>query len=175
MIGRTKVRPCCSRARLQSGHPRPRAGGDAPLQPTFAQPIASYVKVRLSRDGRSRSDTILLAVLLLTACGAAYAFSGSQEAPQGQRSFNVTARKYAFAPLRLEVAQDDLVKVTMTSADIAHSFTIDAYRIDKRVGPKQSVTFEFRANQPGTFKIYCKLTQDSRCKEMYGELVVNKK
>lgn len=133
------------------------------------------MKVRLSRDGRSRSDTILLAVVLFTAYGAAYPPSRAQDVPQGQRSFNVTARKYAFAPVRLEVAQDDLVKVTMTSADIAHSFTIDAYRIDKRVGPKQTVTFEFRANQPGTFKIYCKLTQDTRCKEMHGELVVNKK
>jgi heme/copper-type cytochrome/quinol oxidase subunit 2 len=112
--------------------------------------------------------------VLVTVCVGAYASSGAQDAPQAQRSFTVTARKYAFAPIRLEVAQDDLVKVTMTSADIAHSFTIDAYRIDKRVGPKQTVTFEFRATQPGTFKIYCKLTQDARCKDMLGELVVNK-
>jgi heme/copper-type cytochrome/quinol oxidase subunit 2 len=131
--------------------------------------------VRLSRGGRSRTDTILLVVVLVTACGAAYVSGGPQEAAQGQRTFSVVARKYAFAPVRIEVAQDDLVKVTMTSADIAHSFTIDAYRIDKRVGPKQTVTFEFRANQPGTFRIYCKLTQDERCKDMHGELVVQKR
>jgi|SRR6187200_1896814 heme/copper-type cytochrome/quinol oxidase subunit 2 len=130
--------------------------------------------VQPSRDGRSRSDTILLGLVLVTVC-AGYAASHAQETAQGQRSFTVTASKYAFAPVRLEVAQDDLVKVTMTSADIAHSFTIDAYRIDRRVGPKQTVTFEFRATQPGTFKIYCKLTQDARCKDMHGELVVNKR
>jgi heme/copper-type cytochrome/quinol oxidase subunit 2 len=113
-------------------------------------------------------------VALVTVCGTAYVSGGRQDAAQGQRAFTIVARKYAFAPVRLEVAQDDLVKVTMTSADIAHSFTIDAYRIDKRVGPKQTVTFEFRANQPGTFRIYCKLTQDERCKEMRGELVVHK-
>ena len=129
--------------------------------------------VRPSRDGRSRSDTILFALVLVTVC-AGYVASNAQETAQSQRSFTVTASKYAFAPVRLEVAQDDLVKVTMTSADIAHSFTIDAYRIDRRVGPKQTVTFEFRATQPGTFKIYCKLTQDARCKDMHGELVVNK-
>jgi heme/copper-type cytochrome/quinol oxidase subunit 2 len=133
------------------------------------------VTVQLSRDGRSRSDTILLALVLVTVCGAAYLSGRPQEAAQGQRSFAVVARKYAFAPVRIEVAQDDLVKVSMTSADIAHSFTIDAYRIDKRVGPKQTVTFEFRANQPGTFRIYCKLAQDERCKEMHGELVVTKR
>jgi heme/copper-type cytochrome/quinol oxidase subunit 2 len=129
--------------------------------------------VRPSRDGRSRSDTILLALVMVTVC-AGYAASHAQEPAQGQRSFTVTASKYTFAPVRLEVAQDDLVKVTMTSADIAHSFTIDAYRIDRRVGPKQTVTFEFRATQSGTFKIYCKLTQDARCKDMHGELIVNK-
>ncbi len=131
--------------------------------------------VRLSRGGRSRTDAILLVLVLVTLCGATDLSGGPQEAAQGQRTFTIVARKYTFAPVRIEVAQDDLVKVTMTSADIAHSFTIDAYRIDKRVGPKQTVTFEFHANQPGTFRIYCKLTQDARCKDMLGELVVQKR
>ena len=132
--------------------------------------------VRPSTTGRSRTGAVVLAgAAIVTVCGMAALSGARQEPAQSQRSFTVIARKYAFAPVRLEVAQDDLVKVTMTSADIAHSFTIDGYRIDKRVGPKQTVTFEFRANLPGTFRIYCKLTQDQRCKEMHGELVVNKR
>lgn len=98
-----------------------------------------------------------------------------QEPPQPQRSFDVVAKKYAFEPARIEVDQNDLVKVTLRSADIAHSFTIDGYRIAKRVGPGQTVTFEFRADQPGTFRFYCNLKQDERCKEMQGELVVHPK
>jgi heme/copper-type cytochrome/quinol oxidase subunit 2 len=90
-----------------------------------------------------------------------------------QRSFSVTARKYAFEPARLEANLDDLVRVTLSSGDIAHSFTIDAYRIAKRVGGGQSVSFEFRADQPGTFRIYCNLKQDERCRDMHGELVVH--
>jgi heme/copper-type cytochrome/quinol oxidase subunit 2 len=90
-----------------------------------------------------------------------------------QRSFSVTARKYAFEPARLEANLDDLVRVTLSSGDIAHSFTVDAYRIAKRVGGGQTVTFEFRADQPGTFRIYCNLKQDERCREMHGELVVH--
>ena len=43
------------------------------------------------------------------------------------------------------------------------------------VGAGQTVTFEFLANQPGTFRIYCNLKQDDRCKEMRGELVVRKR
>lgn len=98
--------------------------------------------------------------------------SFAQEAGH-QRSFSVTARKYAFEPARIEANVDDLVRVTLSSRDIAHSFTVDAYRIAKRVGGGQTVTFEFRADQPGSFRIYCNLKQDERCKEMHGELVVH--
>lgn len=92
---------------------------------------------------------------------------------QGQvREFTVTGNQFAFSPARLEVQRDDLVKVTFTAQDIAHSFTVDAYRIAKRAGGGQSVTFEFRADQAGTFPIYCNLAQDDRCRNMKGELIV---
>jgi heme/copper-type cytochrome/quinol oxidase subunit 2 len=87
--------------------------------------------------------------------------------------FSVSAHKYAFSPALLEVQQDDLVRVTLTSSDIPHSFTVDKYRIAKRVEPGKTVVFEFRADQPGRFPIYCNLTLDEKCKEMHGELVVN--
>jgi cytochrome c oxidase subunit II len=93
--------------------------------------------------------------------------------PANQRNFSVVARKYAFDPARIEVDQNDLVKVALTSPDIAHSFTVDAYRIAKRVGGGKAVTFEFRADQPGVFPIYCNLRQDDQCRKMHGELVVH--
>ena len=95
--------------------------------------------------------------------------------PANQRNFSVVARKYSFDPARIEVDQNDLVKIALTSPDIAHSFTVDAYRIAKRVGGGKAVTFEFRADQPGVFPIYCNLRQDDRCREMHGELVVHRK
>jgi heme/copper-type cytochrome/quinol oxidase subunit 2 len=101
--------------------------------------------------------------------------STAQEPAAHQRNLNVVARKYAFDPARLEVNLDDLVKVTLSSPDIAHSFTIDAYRIAKRVSGGHAVTFEFRADQAGTFPIYCNLRQDERCRQMHGELVVHAK
>jgi heme/copper-type cytochrome/quinol oxidase subunit 2 len=96
----------------------------------------------------------------------------AQEHATSQRSFQVVARKFAYDPPRIEVNQNDLVKITLRSGDIAHGFTIDAYRIAKRVGPGQSVTFEFRADQAGTFPIYCNLKQDDGCKGMKGQLIV---
>jgi len=79
---------------------------------------------------------------------------------------------YTFAPTRIEVQKDDLVKVTFRARDIAHSFTVDAYRIAKRAAAGQTIVFEFRADQTGTFPFYCNLSQDDRCKQMKGEVVV---
>jgi heme/copper-type cytochrome/quinol oxidase subunit 2 len=84
----------------------------------------------------------------------------------------VTASRYRFDPPRIEVFQDDLVKIELSTKDIAHSLTIDAYRIAKRVNPGHPVTFEFRADQPGTFSFYCNLQIDDGCRQMRGELVV---
>ncbi|HEY7790367.1 MAG TPA: cupredoxin domain-containing protein [Vicinamibacterales bacterium] len=97
--------------------------------------------------------------------------SGAQDAP-AERQFAVSAHKYGFEPSRIEVAQGDLVRVTLTTKDIPHSFTIDAYRLAKRVSPGGSVTFEFRADQAGTFPYYCNLVIDEGCRNMKGQLVV---
>jgi heme/copper-type cytochrome/quinol oxidase subunit 2 len=93
---------------------------------------------------------------------------------QGQvREFTVVGDNYAFAPGALTVNRNDLVKVTFTARDMPHSFTIDGpYRISKRAGAGQSVTFEFRADQAGSWPIYCALTQDAKCKDMKGTLTV---
>ena len=88
------------------------------------------------------------------------------------RPWMVTASRYQFDPPRIEVFQDDLVKIDLRTGDIAHSMTIDAYRIAKRVGPGQSVTFEFRADQPGVFPYYCNLQIEDGCRQMRGELLV---
>lgn len=92
--------------------------------------------------------------------------------PGAVRQFTVGGHKYAFAPSAIEVQRNDLVKITFKAEDIPHSFTIDEYRIAKRAGAGQTVTFEFRADQPGTFRFYCNLTQDDGCKNMSGQLHV---
>ena len=84
-------------------------------------------------------------------------------------------RTSASLPARIEVMQDDLVKLTVRSEDIAHSFTIDEYRIVKRVPAGGSTTFEFRADRPGTFPFYCNLTGEAGHKMMHGDLVVRAK
>jgi heme/copper-type cytochrome/quinol oxidase subunit 2 len=109
-------------------------------------------------------------VVLIFALGAV-ALSAQDQAPTA-RPFAVTARRYRFDPPRIEVFQDDLVRVELKTADIPHSMTIDAYRIAKKVTPGQRVTFEFRADRAGTFPFYCNLQVEDGCRQMRGELVV---
>lgn len=99
--------------------------------------------------------------------------AGAQEQGPSKREVSISASKYAYSPALVEVHQDDVVKVTFRAEDIAHSFTVDAYRISKRASAGQAITFEFRADQPGRFAIYCDLKLDESCRDMHGELVVH--
>jgi cytochrome c oxidase subunit 2 len=95
----------------------------------------------------------------------------AQEAPN-RREFTVVARDYQFSPARLEVTQDDLVKLTVRSEDVAYSLTIDEYRVAKRVPAGGATTFEFRTDRVGTFPFYSNLTSDARHSQARGQLVV---
>jgi heme/copper-type cytochrome/quinol oxidase subunit 2 len=109
---------------------------------------------------------------LVLIVAAATAVLTAQDQGPTTRIFAVGAHRYAFAPVRLEVNQDDLVKIELSTTDIAHSLTIDDYRIAKRVGPGHAVTFEFRADRAGTFPYYCNLQGEDGCRQMRGVLVV---
>lgn len=97
---------------------------------------------------------------------------GAQEPSQNRREFTIVAKDHVFTPDKLDVSQDDLVKITLRSEDRPTSLAIDAYRIVKRAAGGTSITFEFRADQPGTFTFYCNLTTDPGCRDMKGTLTV---
>jgi heme/copper-type cytochrome/quinol oxidase subunit 2 len=104
---------------------------------------------------------------------ATVAFVSLSAREQGQvREFTIRGNDHTFSPNRIEVQKDDLVKITFTAADMPHSFTSDHYRISKRAGSGQTVSFEFRADRTGTFDFYCNLSADDRCRNMKGQLVV---
>src|SRR5437762_2434483 len=99
----------------------------------------------------------------------------AQDQAPNRPEFTIVAKDFHYSPERIEVAQDDLVKLTVRSEDLAHSFAIDEYRIVKRVPAGGSTTFEFRADRPGTFRFYCNLTSEAGHGQMHGELVVRPK
>jgi cytochrome c oxidase subunit II len=112
------------------------------------------------------------AVVAVATGGPALRSTVAQDQGPTARPFAVTARRYKFEPARIEVFQDDLVTIELRTDDIAHSWTVDAYRIAKRVSPGHPVTFEFRADKAGTFPFYCDLKTEDGCRQMRGELVV---
>src|ERR1043165_5861450 len=69
----------------------------------------------------------------------------AQDQAPNRREFTIVARDFQYSPARIEVMQDDLVKLTVRSEDIAHSFTIDEYRISKRVPAGGSTTVKLWA------------------------------
>ena len=119
--------------------------------------------------------------LLLLGAGACLAVKfapaalEAQERAPNRREFSITAKDFRFSPDRIEVSQDDLIKLTLTSEDVAYSFTIDRLRVSKRIPAGSSVTFELRVDQAGTFDFYSNLTSDTRHASMKGQLVVRAK
>jgi len=96
----------------------------------------------------------------------------AQDQAPNRREFSMSARDYRFMPDRLEVTQDDLVKLTIESADHAYSFTIDAYRLSRRIPGGSKTIIEFRADQAGTFDFYSNMTGQEK---MRGQLVVRRR
>ena len=113
--------------------------------------------------------------LILAAAVLSAASLFAQEPAQNRREFTIVAKDHVFTPNKLDVSQDDLVKIILRSEDVPISFAIDAYRIIKRVPGQSTIAFEFRADQAGTFPFYCNLTMDPGCKDMRGVLNVRAK
>lgn len=138
---------------------------------------------------RHHSGLLPLALVLasITTClGAALAYRGGttlsaqshaadRPSTGTDRTFRVTVRKYAYTPARIEVSEGDLVRLELHTDDIAHSLTIDGYRLSRRIDAGHDSLLEFRADQAGTFPFYCNLQIDDGCRKMRGELVVRKR
>lgn len=119
--------------------------------------------------------TVGLVLFGAGACLLAGSVSRAQEQAPNRREFSISARDYAFSPSHIEVTQNDLVKLTVESADVAYGFAIDQYKISRRVPPGGKTVIEFRADQEGTFSYYSNMTSNERHAKMRGELVVRRR
>ncbi len=97
--------------------------------------------------------------------------AGQDQAPT-RREFTSPRVTTASPRIASRLKQDDLIKLTVQSADVAYGFTIDDYRVSKRVPAGGSTVIEFRADRAGTFAFYSNLSNDSRHSQMRGQLVV---
>jgi heme/copper-type cytochrome/quinol oxidase subunit 2 len=129
--------------------------------------------------GFLRRHTLRLAAGLAVGTGLALAAGLARPAAQDQaperHDLTITAKDFRFSPNRIEVSRDDLLRLTVKSEDVAYGFTIDGYRVSKRVPAGGSVVLELRMDREGTFPFYSNMTSDTRHQQMRGELVVRRR
>ncbi len=81
------------------------------------------------------------------------------------------AKMFAFLPNEIRAKKGDLVRLTITSIDVPHTFTLPAYGIDQKLPVGQDVVIEFIADKVGTFSFSCMMPGHAD-KGMKGTLIV---
>ena len=137
----------------------------------IARPLARRLLAHSSTHS-TRSGSTVSIVEPSTSSGWPEPAEGQDQAPPNRPEFTLVARNYRYTPDRLEVTQDDLVKLTIRSEDLTYSFAIDEYRIVRRIPAGGTTTFEFRADRAGTFRFYSNLTGEGAHADMQGQLLV---
>jgi len=89
-------------------------------------------------------------------------------------TIEITARRFAFLPARVEVVEGDQVTLAVMSADGTHGFEIKTLKVKKEV-PRggEIVTLSFTAPAPGTYEIKCSEYCGIGHKDMKAALVVS--
>lgn len=98
--------------------------------------------------------------------------SGQTTQPSDVKEFTMTAKQFAFTPDTIEVNKGDKVKLTITSMDVPHGFSIPEYGINERLNPGKPVTIEFKADKEGTFTAFCSVFCGSGHSNMKGKIIV---
>lgn len=137
-----------------------------PARPLRAQAPRSHAVLSII----NRFVVVLFALSAANLGGNRARTWSAQEHPL--REFTVTARACSFTPTQIRIDLGDRVRMTFVAEDAPHAFVIAAYRISRRTTPHRKATFEFLADQPGTFVFLSDLASDADCPDMRGELVV---
>ena len=114
----------------------------------------------------------LMAFLLLIG-GCSQENPGGGEIIDGDfKEFKITATQFAFEPETIEISKGDKVRLTVTSMDIPHGFSIPEYGINERLNPGEPVAIEFTADKEGEFTMFCSLYCGSGHSKMKGKILV---
>ena len=81
--------------------------------------------------------------------------------PEGQREINT-----------LHVPKGEIIKLTMTSEDVIHSFFVPAFRVKQDVVPGRYTTVWFEATKAGTYHLFCTEYCGSHHSQMIGSVTV---
>jgi cytochrome c oxidase subunit 2 len=118
-----------------------------------------------------RRSALCAAALSLALADAASPVTASQGSQP--RVIEVVARKFAFEPALIEVAEGEPVVLLVKSLDNAHGFAIKQFKIDKDIPAGQEVVkIEFTPRQVGEFPMLCTVLCGDGHLDMVGKLTV---
>jgi len=113
---------------------------------------------------------ILLGIVL---AGAASGVAWGWASPMPmQRSFDLTARQFAYEPGTLTVNRGDRVLIHLGSGDVTHGLYVDGYGVQTKVAPGQDAHLSFVADRSGRFTMRCSEVCGVFHPFMTGKLVV---
>lgn len=118
---------------------------------------------------------LLIAVVLVSGCTDTTGDTTGKEEPTtgGEvREFEMTAQQWEFIPSTITVNKGDIVKLHITSIDVAHGFGLPDFGINERLEPEKTVDVEFVADKTGTFTFTCTVFCGFSHGRMKGQLIV---
>ncbi len=126
-------------------------------------------------------------ILVLGGLGG-FLFAAVHQAPPQDRSFIITAQKYAYDPPVLQVNRGDRIHVRLVAKDNTHGFYLEGYDVEAKMRPengtfwarqpsqggdyKEVEEISFVASRPGKFRYRCSITCGYMHPFMQGELIV---
>ena len=84
----------------------------------------------------------------------------------------ITAKQWGFVPSQIKVRKGDRVRLTITSADVAHGFSLSEFGVGLFVDGGKTVTVEFVADKVGIFSFFCSVPCGSGHGSMRGTFIV---
>lgn len=117
---------------------------------------------------------LLLGIVLISGCaGQQVTTTQPEQAQTGEvKEFTITAFSFGYSPSAINVNEGDTVRITITSQDTAHTFTISELGVNEQLPAGQTRTIEFVASKKGTFAFYCAVP-GHRAGGMEGHIIVS--
>ena len=117
---------------------------------------------------------LLLGLLVIAGCttGNTEKATSAVAATGELKEFTLTARNWEFEPSTIRVNAGDSVKLTITSIDVIHGFSLSSFGVNEFLEPGKTVEVEFLADKRGTFRYVCSVACGRGHSGMRGQLIV---
>jgi heme/copper-type cytochrome/quinol oxidase subunit 2 len=134
------------------------------------------------------SKKVLAGLILMLGGLGGFLFAAVHQAAPQERTFTITAHKYAYDPPVLRVNRGDHIRLQLVAKDVTHGFYLEGYDVEAKMRPengtfwtrkpseggdyKEVEEISFVASRPGKFRYRCSITCGYMHPFMQGELIV---